>query len=350
MSLTHGGDLVSAQNYYAGRILDMSVNLNPLGPPQQVLDAAHEALAYVEQYPDPQCRQLRQAIAQRDGVKPEQVFCGSGASDVIFRLALSLQPKSALLLAPTFSEYESSLRQVGCECRFHKLRRENCFDVTDAILSDICPGVQLVLLCSPNNPTGRLIGHKLLIEILARCEQIGAVLAVDECFMPLSTGGDGLTDLLEAHPQLFLLRAFTKTYAIANLRLGYGLGAPELIERLAANGPCWNVSGVAQAAGLACCRSPEWPAKGRMLIEAQRPVLAAGLSNLGCEVIPGSCNYLLFRLPCVTDLKERLLSRGILIRSCANYRFLGPDWYRTAVKTEEDNERFLRALRAELEE
>lgn len=350
MRLTHGGDLVSAQNFYVGQILDMSVNLNPLGPPQQVLDAARDALACVEQYPDPQCRLLRQAIAQRDGVKPEQVFCGSGASDVIFRLALSLRPKRALLLAPTFSEYECSLRQVGCECRFHTLRRENSFDVTDAILSDIRPGIELVLLCSPNNPTGRLIGRELLIKILARCEETGAVLAVDECFLPLSTGGVGLTDLLDAHPKLFLLRAFTKTYAIAGLRLGYGLGAPELIGKLAANGPCWNVSGVAQAAGLACCRLPDWPEKGKTRIESERHALAAGLSNLGCEVISGSCNYLLFRLPRVTDLKERLLSRGVLIRSCADYRGLGPDWYRAAVKTKAENERFLRALRAELEE
>ena len=350
MSLTHGGDLVSAQDFYDGQILDMSVNLNPLGPPLQVLDAACEALANTGQYPDPQCRQLRQAIAQTDGVRVEQVFCGSGASDVIFRLALSLRPKAALLLAPTFSEYECSLRQVGCDCRFHTLQQENSFDVTDSILADIHPGIELVLLCSPNNPTGRLIGRELLEKILARCEEIGAVLAVDECFFPLSTGGASLTDLLDTHPQLFLLRAFTKTYAIAGLRLGYGLGAPELIERLAANGSCWNVSGPAQAAGIACCGLPEWVAKGRALTEFLRPVLQAGLSNLGCEVIPGSANYLLFRLPGVTNLKQRLLSRGILIRSCADYRGLGPDWYRTAVKTQEENERFLCALRAELEE
>ena len=155
---------------------------------------------------------------------------------------------------------------------------------------------------------------------------------------------------LARYPELFLLRAFTKTYAIPSLRLGYGLGAPELVERMMAWGPCWNVSGIAQAAGLACCALPQWPEKGRELLECQRPLLAQGLKNHGCQVVPSQANYLLFRLPGVHDLKERLLRHGVLVRSCANYRGLGPDWYRVAVRSEEDNTRFLRILGAELEE
>lgn len=349
MMLEHGGDLVSAEAVYTGEILDMSVNVNPLGPPAAAVRAAQDAVLHTAQYPDPMCRALRQAIAAQDGVRPEQVFCGCGASDVIFRLALSLRPEQALLLAPTFSEYEAALVQTGCVCRYHLLRREHAFDVTDAILPQIISPIGLVLLCSPNNPTGRLIDHNLLLRILARCEEIGAVLAVDECFLPLATGGRGLAPLISEHPQLFLLRAFTKAYAIANLRLGYALGALEMIARLAECGPCWNVSGPAQAAGIACCRQADWPARGRRLVEAQRPVLQAGLAALGCEVIDASANYCLFRAPGVADLKERLLRRGVLIRSCANYRGLGSDWYRTAVRTEEENERFLCVLRAEWE-
>ena len=155
---------------------------------------------------------------------------------------------------------------------------------------------------------------------------------------------------LAQYPELFLLRAFTKTYAVPGLRLGYGLGAPELVERLMTWGPCWNVSGIAQAAGLACCALPHWPQKGRELLEQCRPMLGQELARLGCHVVPGEANYLLFRLPGVSDLKERLLRRGVLVRSCANYRGLGPDWYRVAVRQEKDTIRFLRVLGAELEE
>lgn len=350
MALEHGGDLFSAQKIYSGEILDMSVNLNPMGTPPQVLQAARDALDQVREYPDPQCRRLRQAIAQKDGVSPEQIFCGNGAAEVIFRLALALRPRAALLTAPTFSEYEGALAQVGCGCRFHTLREEDDFDVTEAILDDIAPPVELVMVCSPNNPTGRLIPEPLLLRMLARCREIGAVLAVDECFLPLAREGRGLAPYLAEHPNLFLLRAFTKTYAIPGLRLGYGLGAPDLVEKLTDWGACWNVSGVAQAAGLACCALPDWPAGGRQMLALERPLLQEGLERLGCRVIPGSANYLLFRAPGVTDLKERLLRRGVLVRSCANYRGLGPDWYRAAVRQRADNERFLRLLGAELEE
>lgn len=350
MTFEHGGDLVSARKNYSGEILDLSVNINPLGPPAQVMRAARDALEQVTAYPDPLCRELRQAIAQKDGVSPEQIFCGNGAAEVIFRLALTLQPKTALLTAPTFAEYEGALVQTGCHCRFHVLRRENNFDVTQDILEDIQRPVELVVLCSPNNPTGRMISEELLLRILKRCREIGAALMVDECFLPLAREGRGMAPYLAQYPELFLLRAFTKTYAIPSLRLGYGLGAPERIERLMAWGPCWNVSGIAQAAGLACCALPQWPEKGRELLECQRPLLKQGLEKLGCQVVPSQANYLLFRLPGVPDLKERLLLRGVLVRSCANYRGLGPDWYRVAVRSEDDNNRFLRIMGAELEE
>ena len=349
MTFEHGGDLVSARKNYSGEILDLSVNINPLGPPAQAVQAARDALEQVTAYPDPLCRELRQAIAQKDGVSPEQIFCGNGAAEVIFRLALTLRPKAALLTAPTFAEYEGALAQTGCHCRFHVLRQENHFDVTQDILEDIQRPVELVVLCSPNNPTGRMISEELLLRILKRCREIGAALMVDECFLPLAQEGRGMAPYLARYPELFLLRAFTKTYAIPSLRLGYGLGAPELVERMMAWGPCWNVSGIAQAAGLACCALPQWPEKGRELLECQRPLLAQGLKNHGCQVVPSQANYLLFRLPGVHNLKERLLRRGVLVRSCANYRGLGSDWYRVAVRQEQDTIRFLRVLGAELE-
>ncbi|MBO4990950.1 MAG: threonine-phosphate decarboxylase [Firmicutes bacterium] len=350
MTFGHGGDLVSARNIYSGEILDLSVNINPLGTPPAVAEAARNALERVGEYPDPQCRCLRQAIAERDGVSPEKIFCGNGAAEVIFRLALVLRPEKALLTAPTFSEYEAALRQLGCDCGFHVLRQEENFDVTERILEDIVPPVRLVVLCSPNNPTGRLISRELFRAILDRCRRIGAHLMVDECFLPLACGGRGLADELSEWPELFLLRAFTKSYAIPGLRMGYGLGDAGLVERLTAMGPCWNVSGPAQEAGIACCQLPQWPEEGRKLLSQQRPRLIAGLERLGCQVIPGQANYLLFRLCGITDLKERLLRRGVLIRSCANYRGLTADWYRVAVKQEEENQRFLTILREELEE
>ena len=344
---THGGDVLTAQARYGGPVLDCSANLNPLGMPPQVGEAAAAAAAQAAPYPDPLCRALRAAIAAHDGVAPEQVLCGSGAAELIFRLACARKPRRALVTAPTFSEYEGALGQVGCAVTRHLLRRERNFDVDEGILEAIGPDTELVFLCTPNNPTGRLISRDLLLRIAEKCRDLGAVLAVDECFLPLSCGGPGLAPWLVEYPNLLLLRAFTKSYAMAGLRLGYALCADTaLLERMSAGGPPWSVSTPAQAAGLAALtQCPHWPEKARAFLEGERPALAAGLSALGLDVVPGQANYLLFRAAGVTDLKESMLTQGVLIRSCANYHGLGEDWYRVCVGQAEQNRRLLAALR-----
>lgn len=344
---THGGDILTAQAACGGEILDFSANLNPLGMPDAVAEAARDAAARCARYPDPLCRELRRVIAAHDGVEEEQVVCGNGAADLIFRLAAALRPRKALVTAPTFSEYEQALDSVGCEVARYTLDREKNFDLDRGFLEKIGPELDMVFLCTPNNPTGRLIDRALLEEAVVRCGTVGAVLVVDECFLPLAAGGPGLAPRLADCPQLILLRAFTKSYAMAGLRLGYCLTANgDLREALGRCAQPWSVSTPAQAAGVAALtRCSDWTAAGRALLERARPALAAGLAAAGCSVVPGQANYLLFRLPGVTDLKERLLARNILIRSCANYHGLGPDWYRVCVRSEEENRRLLAALR-----
>ena len=338
---SHGGDVWA----YPHPVLDFSANLHPLGMPPAVAEAARAAVPLAIHYPDPLCRELRRAIAARDGVSEDQILCGAGAADLIVRLCLALRPRKALVTAPTFSEYEQALSLVGCAVGHHLLRPEDQFDLTDAILPEITRGTDLVFLCTPNNPTGRLIPQTFLRKVLLRCEDAGALLVVDECFLELA-GDEAMTPFLRNHPSLILLRAFTKTYAMPGLRLGYLLTANmSLLEAVAAAGQPWSVSTVAQSAGVAACRCADWPRRGREILEKERPVLLAGLRAMGFTVWEGSANDLLFRAAGAKTLKERLEGQNILIRSCANYPGLGPDYYRTAVRTAPDNERLLRALK-----
>ena len=347
-SYTHGGDLYAARQAYGGPVLDFSANLNPLGMPPGVRAAAMEAVDEAVHYPDPLCRALRGGIALRDGVRAEQVVCGGGGADLIFRLCGALRPGRALVSAPTFSEYEQALGAVGCRVERHALAEEENFALTPRLFSRIKPGLDLCFLCSPNNPTGQIISLPLIRGAAEACRGVGAVLVVDQCFLELSDGREGaeLSQWLEEFPNLVLLRAFTKSYAIPGLRLGYCLtGNRELAEGLYACGQPWPVSGPAQAAGLAALECPQWPAQARALIGEERVFLAEGLAGQGLKVYPSQANYLLFRAAGDDSLKERLLGRGVLIRSCANYPGLGPDYYRSAVRTHEENEALLAALR-----
>ena len=342
---SHGGDLAAIQEADGATPLDCSANLNPLGMPPEVARAARAAVARCIHYPDPLCRELAAGVARRDGVEAEQALCGGGAADLIYRLALALPRGRALLFEPTFSEYGHALACAGWEIRRSTLCPEENFALTHAHLAHV-EGADLVFLCNPNNPTGSLIDPPVLEELLEGCARRGIRVAVDECFWELACGGPGLAPRVGEFPNLIVLRAFTKSYAMPGLRLGYCLCADvELLERMRRCGPPWSVSAPAQAAGLAALDCPDWPGKARELLEQERPRLAAGLAGLGLEVWPGAANFLLVRAPGRGDLGERLLEQGVLIRPCGNFYGLSQDYYRTCVGRPGQNRRLLRALR-----
>lgn len=335
----HGGDI------YAGDIrLDFSANTNPLGTPGSVREAIGHALGSVDRYPDPYCRALRAAIAKAEGVPEDYVICGSGASELIYTFADAFRPGSAAELAPTFSEYSHAVSRLGCDMARYALPEEKGFAPDAGVLDflrETRPAV--FFLCNPNNPTGRLADPRLLERILAVCEEQGTFVFADECFLDL-TDGESLKPYLARYPQLFLLKAFTKSYGMAGVRLGYGLCADAAMLRdMAAAAPPWNVSSLAQAAGIAALGETEFLEKTRALIKTERAWLSGALGALGYRVIPSNANYLLFRA--APGLDGALREKGILIRSCENYEGLSSGWYRIAVRTYEENEALIQAVR-----
>ena len=207
---------------------------------------------------------------------------------------------------PAFAEYEAALAAVGCRVERYALREAEGFRLDEGFLEAIRPGVGMVFLCEPNNPTGLTSPRPLLLRVLERCRQAGALLVADECFGDFlaAPAAHTLKGALEGGG-LLLLKAFTKLYGMAGVRLGYGLCAdPALLAKLRAAGQPWAVSTPAQAAGLAALKETGYVQAVRALIADQRPRLAAGLAALGCQVLPGEANYLLFR--CGTPLAEPL--------------------------------------------
>ena len=347
MELIHGGDWVSYERTYGRMPLDFSVNTSPLGLPEGVRRAAAEAVGTAERYPDPLCRALREALAAFHGVGEEKIVCGSGASDLIDRICRVLRPKSAALFTPGFAEYERALEEAGTRVTRIALRKEEEFRLTEAALKQIPVDCELLFLCNPNNPTGLLVPPELMKCLLCRCRETGMRLAVDECFLEFADAPEqhSLLNALNDTPELLVIRAFTKTYAMAGLRLGYVLcGDAELADRLSGCGQPWAVSAVAQAAGLAALQEKDYVLRLRNLVSAERQRMRASLASLGLRVIPGEANFLLFQ--CGTDsLSEKLAEKGILIRDCRNFPGLERGWYRCAVRTGGENDRLVKALR-----
>ena len=343
----HGGDIITAKQQFSGDILDFSANINPLGMPEEVMNRALYSIAQSVHYPDPFCRELTKGIAARDNVQSDYVLCGNGAADLIFRLVFSIRPKEGMVTAPAFAEYEQALTAGGCNVHYHFLLRENGFALKEDILSTLHSGLDVLFLCNPNNPTGRQIEQGLLTRILNRCAELNILLVLDECFLELSDteNREGLAPLLAEYPNLFILRAFTKSYAIPGLRLGYCLSSNrQLIEKLTLAGQPWSVSAPAQAAGIAALNCPNHPAAAREIIKTEREFLNQEMSALGITAFPSAVNYILFCADGINDLKERMIKLGILIRSCANYKGLGDDYYRVAVRQKAENKRLAEAL------
>lgn len=346
MALIHGGDWAGYQEEYGELPLDFSANLSPLGLPEGVKRAIIAALDQADRYPDPLCRDLCRKLAERHKVRAEHILCGNGAADLLFRLALARRPETALITAPAFAEYRRALTLAGCEVKHFFLSPENDFQVTERILGEIGPGLELLILCEPNNPTGRTTPRPLLRDILLACEENGTLMVVDECFNDLLDRPERHTLEGEAasHRNLLVLKAFTKRYAMAGVRLGYALcGDPELLEAMRVAGQPWAVSSLAQAAGMAALEERDYEERLHTLLREQRPRLKKGLERLGCAVTPGEANYLMFYHK-NRELVPKLRQKGILLRDCGNYAGLSPGYYRTAVRTGAENDKLLRTL------
>lgn len=341
----HGGRWAEYLRKHGSMPLDFSASTSPLGMPRAAHEAAVEALRRCSLYPDPNCSSVRLSIARAYGVGADDVLVGNGAGDLIDRLAIALRPRSALVCAPTFSEYRVAFERVGCVVGEHRLEADRGFELDEGILGKVTRRLDVLVLCEPNNPTGRTCSDSLLARIARRCDETRTLLVVDECFGDfLDDGGShSLLSRIGAH-RVLVLRALTKFHGMAGLRLGWCACADgALLRRMAEAAQPWSVSLVAQEAGIAALADKDYERRLRELVGRERPRLVRALEGLGCDVVRGEANFLLFRdeTPC---LAERLEEVGILIRDCGDFSGLGDGWYRVAVRTEGENDRLVAAM------
>jgi len=341
----HGGDIYRHQN-----VIDFSSNCNPLGTPPSVSEAIVKSAESIKHYPDVQCQELRCAIEAYEGIPSAQIICGNGAAELLFTLVLARKPKRALLPIPTFAEYEKALKSVSCMITYFKIEEKNDFIIGNEILNQINDELDILFLCNPNNPTGLLCPDDLLMEILKACHKHQVLFVLDECFIDFLDCPKAHTMklFLNDFPQLFILKAFTKRYAMAGLRLGYGLSANvSLLDKMHQVTQPWNVSVPVQMAGVAALCEVQYVEAAKRLIRQERPYMMQVLKQLGLYVYDSQANYVFFGGP--KDLFKWCLEERILIRDCSNYHGLSKGFFRVAVRTHQENELLLKAFSMFLE-
>lgn len=345
--MKHGGDIQSYFDDYGTYPLDFSANISPLGIPTAIEDCIRNSISTVSSYPDPHSRRLTQALSEFHNLDSSYFLCGNGAADLIYRLSFALKPKKALLLAPTFGEYEESLTCVGCEISYYFLQASKNFLLEDEFLGYLKPDIDICFLCQPNNPTGQLCNPLLLEKIRAMTKEMGITLVIDECFLDFSLDAENYTSLpvLSRYPNIFILKAFTKMYAIPGIRLGYGVSSnKDLLMQLDAVGQPWSVSTLAEEVGIIALKQTTYVEEVLKLVQIEREKLFISLQCKGFVCYPSSVNFLLFYYK-DENIKSHFAENGILIRDCSNYKGLSSGFYRIAVKNAEENNRFITILK-----
>lgn len=336
----HGGDI-----YRNVGVIDYSANINPGGLPEAVIEAAIQGVRYSTHYPDVECEKLREHIAIEEGVPVDYIRCGNGAADIIFSLVIALKPKKALLPAPSFYEYEQALRAMDCEVEYFYLKEEEGFVPGEDLIDAIKPGIDMMFICNPNNPTGVLLDKDYLKRLLDKCQSCGTYMILDECFNDLIEEPDKYTckEYLAGNDRLLILKAFTKLYAMPGLRLGYGLCSDKAVfDKMKEVSQPWSVSIPAQMAGIAALKEKEYVLSTKADIKKEKARLVEGLKDLGLKVYGYGANYIFFKAR--PGFHNECLDRKIMVRNCGNYEGLEEGYYRIAVRGAEDNNVLLKVF------
>jgi threonine-phosphate decarboxylase len=326
--------------------------VNPLGLPQKVIEAIERSLWQIQFYPDSDSNALRNAISNYlEGINPENIIVGNGSTELIYLFceAFIRSGDKAVILIPTFGEYENAVRKAGGIPKHVKLDKN--FKVNpNILLRKIGSKTKVIFLCNPNNPTSTLIPRDDLFEIVENSDREHVLVFIDEDFTEFVDEDISLASKVKTYKNLFILRSFTKSFGLTGLRVGYGVSCEEIINLLFKGKIPWNVNCVAQAAAIAALQDMEYLERTRRLIKEEREFLSDELKRIrGLRVFPAYANFILIDVRqtgfTAAQFKERMLKHGILIRDCSSFKGLDEYYIRVAVRTRQENERLLVALR-----
>ncbi len=323
-------------------VLDFSVSVNPFGPPPGIKKAL--AQASVDRYPDAEATELRLLLAKKLGIASGNLLIGSGSTELIRLVATAYFGPGDLVLIPqpTYGEYEIACHLVGAQVLKQPMLEEANFQLNVAETIDLIQKHQPkgVFLCNPNNPTGQYLSKEEVKEILSVAKD--TLIILDEAYVAFTENAWTSLDLID-WGNVVILRSMTKDYALAGLRLGYAIAAETIVSALKRVRPPWNVSSVAQAAGIHAMKTDGYLETCRAKIEEAKGFLVEGLKGLGLSPLPSQNNFFRVRGGDANGFRRALLRKGILVRDCTSFGL--PNDIRLAPRTTVECQRLIAAIR-----
>ena len=376
----HGGNIYKVfREKNLKEILDYSSNINPYGIPESLKSRIIENLEILERYPDPDYVELRQKLANLNKVNLSDIILGNGATEIIFLFMKVINPKKILIVSPTFGEYERAVKateiprdivSLSCsgdnknienkeiEIEYFELKESDDFKLNiENLKNELENKYDLLIICNPNNPTGKFLKLAQTEEILKECNKYDTKLFIDEAFIEFLADGmkESIINTEENKKNLFVTRAFTKFFAIPGLRLGYGMYFDkELEQKISEKKEPWSVNNIAEMAGLTVLDDTEYIEKTLKWITKEKIYMYEKLNEIsGIKVYETEVNFITGKIDeklfseglNVKILREKMLEQGILIRDASNFKFLDERFFRLAIKDRASNDRVIKAMK-----
>ena len=323
-------------------VLDFSVSTNPFGPPPGIREALDSAS--IELYPDSESAELTQLLAKKLGLPRGRILVGSGSTELIRLVVTVYLGTGDLVLIPqiTYAEYEVASHIVSAEVLKQPMRKKTNFrlEITETINLLRRHQPQAIFLCNPNNPTGQYLSREEVIKILSIARD--SLIIIDEAYIAFTEDMWTSTDLVNSG-NLVILRSMTKDYALAGLRLGYAVSAEPIISVLKRVRPPWNVSAVAQKAGIIALNADDYLEECKSKIREARQFLVKELTNLGLPPLPSQTNFFLVEVGPAAEFRQALLRKGILVRDGTSFGL--PDYIRLAPRTLPECRKLITAIK-----
>jgi threonine-phosphate decarboxylase len=350
----HGGDIYGAARRLGvspHQILDFSASINPLGLSSKAARRIVRELPVICHYPDRQQRELRALVASRQNIGPECIVFGNGATQLLYVVARYIAPRNVMLVVPGFSENHAALASVQSHVIEFRLRPESRFRFDMEVFIDQLRKTKpdCVFLTNPNNPTGSAIPYNDLVRVAELCSKSRSYFVVDESFIDF-TREPSLSRLIERSRFLIVIHSLTKFLALPGLRIGYLAAHRAVARRIAFAVEPWSVNTLALAAAAESIKDHSYQRRSLALVAKEREYLLGGLEKFDwLEAYSSQVNFLLVRLKPRKlrgdVLRHELEKLHILIRDSKGFGGLGPQFFRVAVRTHNENHRLLDALR-----
>ena len=359
--VSHGGDVWGFSRKYnipLEKVLDFSGPTNYLGPSPKAVEAVKQHARLIKFYPDPNPVELKTEIAKYvgQGVDAANIILGNGSIELIYMITgVSHHNFKAVIPVPSFTEYEKAALRVGGEPIFVQLP-ENFALETESVKEAVTDDTRILYICNPHSPSGTLYDRETILDLADFCQKKGVILSVDENYIEFTgkTKDTTMAGYVKKYENLFVIRSVTKFYGMPGIRLGYGIAAERLIDKLQVDRQPWSINSLAGFATLAAFKDTEFIENTKRTIMKERAHFAKMLGEI-CDlhVFPSETNFLLVKILnrkiTSTALREQMAKERILIRDCSTFVGLDDSYFRVTVKSSRENLKLIKTLRALLE-